>query len=224
MARLLLAEDDIDISEPLARALRHEGYEVTEAIDGPIALRATIDDPPDILVLDVGLPVMDGFVVCRAVRELHPRLPILMLTAKDGELDTVAGLDAGADDYVTKPFRLAELLARLRALLRHAGPAVLVSGRLKVDGAARRAFVDDAEISLTPKEFDLLALLARQPGQVVRRELIMDEVWDPNWFGSTKTLDVHIAALRRKLGDASSIEAVRGIGYRLETGYACAAD
>mgnify|MGYP000712274071 CR=1 FL=1 len=107
MVRLLLAEDDRDISEPLARALRHEGYEVTEAADGATALRTTIDSPPDILLLDVGLPLMDGFEVCRAVRELHPRLPILMLTAKDGELDTVAGLDAGANDYVTKPFRLA---------------------------------------------------------------------------------------------------------------------
>ena len=224
MPRLLLAEDDPDISEPLARALRHEGYEVTEAADGGTALGSAIEDPPDVLVLDVGLPVMDGFEVCRAVRELHPRLPILMLTAKDGELDTVAGLDAGADDYVTKPFRLAELLARLRALLRHAGPDVLISGRLKVDGAARRAFIDDAEINLTPKEFDLLALFTSHPGQAVRREQIMDEVWDPNWFGSTKTLDVHIAALRRKLGEAATIEAVRGIGYRLEAGDACAAD
>ena len=198
--------------------MRHEGYEVTEAADGATALRTTIDSPPDILLLDVGLPLMDGFEVCRAVRELHPRLPILMLTAKDGELDTVAGLDAGANDYVTKPFRLAELLARLRALLRNADPAVVVTGRLKIDAAARRAFIDDSEIGLTPKEFDLLAFFARQPGKAVRREQIMDEVWDSNWFGSTKTLDVHVAALRRKLGEAASIEAVRGIGYRLETG------
>lgn len=221
MPRLLLAEDDHDIAEPLARALRHEGYDVREVTDGGAALRAAIDDPPDIIVLDVGLPVLDGFEVCRGVRELHPRLPILMLTARDGELDTVAGLDAGADDYVPKPFRLAELLARLRALLRHAGPVTLSAGRLTVDGAARRAFAGDAELDLTPKEFDLLALFVAQPGQAVRREHIMDEVWDPNWFGSTKTLDVHIAALRRKIGEVGRIEAIRGIGYRFEAAPAC---
>jgi len=224
MPRLLLAEDDHDIAEPLARALRHEGYDVQEVTDGNTALRAVLDRVPEIIVLDVGLPGMDGFEVCRAVRDLHPRLPILMLTARDGELDTVAGLDAGADDYVTKPFRLAELLARLRALLRLASPVTLTTGALTVDNAARRVFADGEELDLTPKEFDLLALLASEPGQAVRRERIMDEVWDPNWFGSTKTLDVHISALRRKLGDAADVQTVRGIGYRLEVGDACADD
>jgi len=215
MPRLLLAEDDSDIAEPLVRALRHEGYDVTAVGDGGAALRAVVDDPPDVIVLDVGLPVMDGFEVCRGVRDLHPRLPILMLTARDGELDTVAGLDAGADDYVAKPFRLAELLARLRALLRQASPATVSAGPLKVDGTARRAFEGERELDLTPKEFDLLALLVSRPGQAIRRERIMDEVWDPNWFGSTKTLDVHVSALRRKLSDPAVLETVRGIGYRL---------
>jgi DNA-binding response OmpR family regulator len=224
MPRLLLAEDDHDIAEPLARALRHEGYEVVEAVDGAAALRAVLADPPDLIVLDVGLPEMDGFEVCRAVRELHPRLPILMLTARDGELDTVAGLDAGADDYVTKPFRLSELLARLRAMLRHSSPPQIVAGPITVDTATRRAFADGAELDLTPKEFELLAVFAAQPGQAIRRERIMDEVWDPNWFGSTKTLDVHVSSLRRKLGDVARIEAVRSIGYRLEIGAACDGD
>ena len=216
MARLLLVEDDRDIAEPLARALRHEGYEVIEAADGETALREVIDHLPDLIVLDVGLPGMDGLDVCRGVRDLHPTVPILMLTARDGELDTVAGLDAGADDYVTKPFRLAELLARIRAMLRRGAPPTIDAGPVRIDAAARRAYVGERELDLTPKEFDLLVLLAAHSGHVVRRERIMDEVWDPNWFGSTKTLDVHISSLRRKLGGAAELPTVRGIGYRLE--------
>jgi len=218
MRRLLLAEDDPAIAEPLTRALKQEGYEVEAVVDGGAALAATIKRKPDVLVLDIGLPVLDGFEVCRGVRELHPELPILMLTARDGELDTVAGLDAGADDYVTKPFRLAELLARLRAISRQSGPEILNAGRLKVDGSSRKAFIDENELELSPKEFDLLSMFAARPGEAIRRERIMDEVWDPNWFGSTKTLDVHISALRRKLGKDVTIDAVRGIGYRLECG------
>src|SRR4051812_39208630 len=158
---------------------------------------------------------MDGLEVCRHVRELRPQVPIVMLTARDGELETVAGLDAGADDYVTKPFRLAVLLARVRAMLRRAAPQVVVAGDIRVDEAARQAWRGDRELELTLKEFDLLLVLAREAGHVVTREAIMEQVWDVNWFGSTKTLDMHISWLRRKLGDPPRITTVRRVGFRL---------
>jgi DNA-binding response OmpR family regulator len=216
VARVLLVEDDPDIAEPLARALGREGYEVRDAADGAAALTSVLDDPPDLIVLDVGLPGMSGMDVCRAVRDLQPDLPILMLTARDGELDAVAGLDAGADDYVTKPFRLAELLARIRRMLRRTAPPVVEAGGVRVDRAARRVWRGDRELELSPKEFELLALLVSEAGRVVTRERIMDEVWDRNWFGSTKTLDMHVSWLRRKLGDPSPIVTARGVGFRFE--------
>jgi two-component system response regulator MprA len=221
---VLLAEDDRAIRHALERALSLEGYQVTAVADGVEALAQAHRTPPDVLLLDVMMPGIDGLQVCRVLRAEGDRTPILMLTALVETADRIAGLDAGADDYVAKPFRLAELLARLRALLRHAGPAAVSAGAIRVDGATRRAFAGDQELDLTPKEFDLLALFAAEPGQAIRRERIMDEVWDPNWFGSTKTLDVHMSALRRKLGDAARLETVRGIGYRLETGPPCADD
>jgi DNA-binding response OmpR family regulator len=172
-------------------------------------------------VLDIGLPGLDGLDVCRQVRRKHPTLPIVLLTAQDGELDAVAGLDAGADDYVTKPFRLAELLARVRAQLRRSDPGELRAADVTVDPAARRASVGETELDLTPKEFELLELLVRNAGLVVARERIMEEVWDENWFGSTKTLDMHVSALRRKLGDDAAaptrITTVRGVGLRFES-------
>jgi DNA-binding response OmpR family regulator len=139
VTRVLLVEDDHDIAEPLARALTREGYEVDSAGDGSVALQTVLDAPPDLIILDIGLPGMDGLEVCRLVRELRPQVPILMLTARDGELETVAGLDAGADDYVTKPFRLSELLARVRAMLRRSAPPELVAGAVRVDEASRPA-------------------------------------------------------------------------------------
>jgi DNA-binding response OmpR family regulator len=139
-----------------------------------------------------------------------------MLTARTGELDTVAGLDAGADDYVAKPFRLAELEARIRRMLARAGPAVIEAGGIRVDSGSRRAWRDGEELDLSPKEFDLLALLASEPGQAVPRDRIMETVWDRNWFGSTKTLDMHVSWLRRKLGDPPLIETVRGVGFRFQ--------
>ncbi len=216
MARVLLVEDDHDIAEPLARALGREGYEVSTAGDGRVALEAVLDAPPDLIILDVGLPGMDGLEVCRHVRELRPQLPILMLTARDGELETVAGLDAGADDYVTKPFRLSVLLARVRAMLRRSSPPELVAGEVRVDEASRRAWRGERELDLSPKEFDLLMLLVREAGRAVTRERIMDEVWDVNWFGSTKTLDMHMSWLRRKLGDPPLISTVRRVGFRFD--------
>jgi len=216
MARLLLVEDDRDIAEPLARALTREGYEVGTLGDGRVALQAVLEAPPDLIILDVGLPGMDGLEVCRHVREVRPQVPILMLTARDGELEQVAGLDAGADDYVTKPFRLAVLLARVRATLRRNAPRELEAGDVRVDPASRRAWRGAHELELSPKEFDLLALLVREAGTVVTRERIMDEVWDVNWFGTTKTLDMHMSWLRRKLGDPPRIATVRGVGFRFE--------
>jgi len=213
---VLLVEDDRDIAEPLARALTREGYDVTAAGDGRVALNEVLDCPPDLIILDIGLPGMDGLDVCRHVRDVRPHVPILMLTARDGELETVAGLDAGADDYVTKPFRLSELLARIRAMLRRSAPPELTAGDVRVDDASRRAWRGERELDLSPKEFDLLAMLVRDAGKVVTRERIMDEVWDVNWFGSTKTLDMHMSWLRRKLGDPPLIATVRRVGFRFE--------
>jgi DNA-binding response OmpR family regulator len=220
MARVLLAEDDAGIREPLARALKREGYEVDAVSDGLDASRLRSEHDYALLVLDIGLPGRSGLEVCREARRDDPGVPILLLTAQDGELDTVAGLDAGADDYVTKPFRLAELLARVRAQVRRSTPDILRAGDVSVDVAARRAWAGEDQLELTPKEFELLALLVRNAGQVVVRERIMDEVWDENWFGSTKTLDMHVSSLRRKLGDEAAaperITTVRGVGLRFE--------
>jgi len=172
--------------------------------------------PPEVVVLDVGLPGIDGIEVCRRLIEHRPRPAILMLTARSSELDEVLGLDAGADDYLTKPFTLSVLAARVRALLRRADPGVVEAHGVRVDPAARRAWADGEELELSPKEFDLLALLVRRAGEAVRREEIMDRVWDENWWGPTKTLDTHIGWLRRKLGDPALITTVRGVGFRFE--------
>jgi DNA-binding response OmpR family regulator len=173
-------------------------------------------------VLDLGLPGIDGIEVCRRARAAHPRLAVLMLTARSSELDEVLGLDAGADDYVTKPFSLSALAARVRALLRRGDPAraeggdPLQAADVRVDPGAHRAWRGERELELSPKEFDLLELLVRNAGLVVRRERIMREVWDENWWGSTRTLDVHVGALRKKLGEPPVIATARGVGFRFE--------
>ncbi|MEI2826951.1 MAG: response regulator transcription factor [Dermatophilaceae bacterium] len=221
MIRVLLVEDDRGISEPLARALRREGYTVDVHGTGAGALEAA-KARPDLVVLDLGLPDMDGLEVCRRLRADGRTIPVLILTARADELDAVVGLDAGGDDYVTKPFRLAELLARVRALLRrHAGDGLDAStGALRIDTDARRAYFEGEEMPLTAKEFDLLRVLVREQGRVVTREQLMREVWDTEWFGSTKTLDMHISVLRRKLGDDVAhprfISTVRGLGFRFD--------
>jgi DNA-binding response OmpR family regulator len=219
MTRVLLAEDDAAIAEPLARALRREGYEVDVRSDGRDAL-AGASEGVDLLVLDLGLPGMDGLEVCRELRAQGQTVPVLVLTARADEVDTVVGLDAGADDYVTKPFRLAELLARARALLRRGGHDAAPAPRVRIDAEARRAFLDDVELHLTAKEFDLLRVLVREAGRVVSREQLMREVWDADWYGPTKTLDMHVSWLRRKLGDDAGqprfIATVRGVGFRFE--------
>ncbi|MFC6714785.1 response regulator transcription factor [Branchiibius cervicis] len=219
MTRVLLAEDDPTISEPLARALRREGYDVEVTPDGAAALQGA-EDNPDLLILDLGLPVMDGLEVCRRLRAAGNSVPVLILTARADEVDTVVGLDAGADDYVTKPFRLAELLARARALLRRQPIAEDDQAFVRIDSEGRRAFIDDEELQLTAKEFDLLRVLVREAGKVVSREQLMQEIWETSWYGSTKTLDMHVSVLRRKLGDDATnprfIATVRGVGFRFE--------
>jgi DNA-binding response OmpR family regulator len=199
MTRVLLAEDDQAISEPLARALRREGYEVEVCETGPGALEsATGGTPVDLVVLDIGLPGMDGLEVCRRLRTEGSGVPVLVLTARTDEVDTVVGLDAGADDYVTKPFRLAELLARVRALLRRGGIEIAAGVRgVRIDVESHRAWIEERELSLTATEFDLLRVLLRENGKVVTREQLMREVWDTAWWGSTKTVDMHVSWLRK---------------------------
>ena len=216
---VLVVEDDDAIASGLLRVLQGQGYAATRLASGAPAVRAAGPDV-GLVVLDLGLPDVDGIDVCRDLRAARPDLAILILSARDRELDVVAGLDAGADDYLVKPFRLSELLARIRAHLRRgaqsAAPADEIrAGAIVVAVSARRAWRGDDELTLRPKEFDLLALLAANAGRVVTRQRIMERVWDTAWLGSTKTLDMHIHALRRQVG-ADSITTLRGIGYRLE--------
>ena len=223
MTTVLLVEDDPAISEPLARALGREGYEVRAHGTGRGALGEIIG--ADLVILDLGLPDIDGLDVAREIRSQGSSVPILVLTARTDEVDMVVGLDAGADDYVTKPFRLAELLARVRALLRRAGSDfqddTLEAQDIKIDVSAHRAFQDGRELQLTAKEFDLLRILIKEAGNVVPRQVIMQEVWGSDPASSTKTLDMHISWLRRKLGDDAAypyyISTVRGMGFRFET-------
>lgn len=221
---LLLVEDDERIGSSLQRALVGSDFTVEWVRSGRGALRSAAEGGFGLVVLDLGLPDLDGLQVCRELQLAHPDLPVLMLTARDEEMDAVVGLDAGAIDYVTKPFRLAELLARIRAQLRRPpldppAAARVVVGDISLDAPARRAWRGGLELDLRPKEFDVLARLLVDAGRVVRREVLMAEVWDENWFGSTKTLDFHIATLRRKLDDGMGtvrISTVRGVGYRFE--------
>ena len=220
--RLLLVEDDPSIAEPLIAALQREGHEVTWSPTGAQGLEAAGPEI-DLVLLDLGLPDIDGLEICRQIRRRLPDLPVLMLTARAEEVDAVVGLDAGADDYVTKPFRLAELMARIRAALRRAPAATVTSVQdVRIDHAARRAWRAEVELDLSAKEFDLLALLATDAGRAVTRDRIMKEVWDEHWYGPTKTLDMHISWLRKKLGDDPAaprlITTLRGIGFRFETG------
>lgn len=248
-AHLLLVEDDDHIASPLVRTLEREGHAVTRVATGELALDRVAAGGVDLVLLDLGLPDIDGIEVCRRLRAGAYDGGVMVLTARGGELDRVVGLDVGADDYLAKPFALAELLARVRALLRRSHRAPTPSGRgpagppdssmsedagtaapdsgapvlagLRVDRHARRTWLSGQELTLTAKEFDLLALLADERGAVLTRERLMDEVWDSNWFGSTKTLDTTIGRLRQKLEDGDGlvrITTVRGVGFRLEGG------
>ncbi len=224
---VLVVEDEEDIAVPLMRTLEREGYAVSRVSSGAKAVEFVVAEAPAVVILDLGLPDMDGIDVCRQMRSGGYTGGIIMVTARAGELDRVVGLDVGADDYLAKPFGLAELLARVRALLRRS--AVVVDGDttvttasgLKIDAASRRVHLGEREVALTAKEFDVLAVLASNHDKVVPRETLMNQVWDQNWYGSTKTLDVTIGRLRSKLEAADAGErvvAIRGVGFRLETG------
>jgi DNA-binding response OmpR family regulator len=213
--RVLLVEDDDAIAEPLAQGLGREGLDVERVATGEAALAA---GPVDLVLLDLGLPDLDGLEVCRQLRA-RSGVPVIVITARGEELDRVLGLELGADDYVVKPFGFRELMARIRAVTRRtsgaATPATVQVGDLEIDLRARRVTLAGAEVELTRKEFDLLALLAGDPGALRTRQEILEQVWDAHWYGPTKTLDVHVAALRKKLGDPGLIETVRGVGFRL---------
>lgn len=224
--RVLVAEEDRAVSETLAEALRREGYEVEVRQNGNAVLEVATRNETDLLVIDLNLPGMDGLEVTRTLRARGNDVPVLAVGARAEEVDIVVGLDAGADDYVAKPFRLAELLARVRALLRRRGAipgeedAEFRVGDVVVNVASRRAWKASEELTLTAKEFDLLHALIRNAGKVVTRDQLMTEVWQASWWSSTKTLDMHISWLRRKLHDDALhpqwITTVRGVGFRFE--------
>jgi DNA-binding response OmpR family regulator len=231
---VLVVEDDALIASSLVRALTANGYAATACASVRDAIAELDREPPDLVLLDLGLPDGEGSEVALHAARHHPAVPVIVLTARDGEIDVVLGLESGAVDYVVKPFRLAELLARIHSHLRmrdaligagdgRATDSIDVAG-LRIDCAARRVTLDGREIALRPKEFDVLALLGRRAGAVVTREQLIEQVWDENWWGSTKTLDVHINSLRRKLGEEagapSRIATIRGVGYRLEQEHA----
>ncbi len=222
MTTVLLAEDDSAISDPLSRALEREGYLVLVAPDGNAALAAALYNDVHLVILDLGLPGTDGVEICRRIRDAGRDVLVLMLTARTDEVDFIVGLDAGADDYVGKPFRLAELLARVRALLRRREPEVLEINGVRMEARARRVLVGGTEVTLANKEFELLRALMTRAGQVVPREDIIDEVWHDPTLLSSKTLDMHISWLRRKLsgpdgGVDHRIATVRGVGFRFDT-------
>ena len=220
--RILIVEDDERIGSTLVRALQGSGYAAAWARNGRDGLDDVDAARPDLVLLDLGLPDIDGLDVCRQIHRLDPSIEIMMLTARDEELDIVIGLDAGAIDYVTKPFKLAELLARIRAQFRRNDTQPLsrsTFGDLTVDLRARRVWTAGTEVTLRAKEFDLLVRLLADVGNVVTREALMEDVWDEHWYGSTKTLDFHISALRRKIDALDAISRVttlRGVGYRYE--------
>jgi two-component system response regulator RegX3 len=224
--RILFVEDEPSISQPFSKALAREGFEPHVAATAARALALQESLEPDLILLDLHLPDGDGREVCRTIRA-RSGVPIIILTARGTEIDRIVGLELGADDYVVKPFSGAEVIARMRAVLRRAQPSAptddapeepVTIGDLRVDLAARRATLAGEELQLSRKEFDLLAELVRNAGRVVTREALMDRVWDENWFGSTKTLDVHVRWLRGKLGEtaenATYLQTVRGVGFR----------
>lgn len=231
MGRLLVVEDDAVIGAALRTGLSSGGHQVVWAATGDEAVTVVQDGDFDLILLDLGLPDMDGLDLCQHIRATQPGAVMVILTARDEEIDIVLGLEAGADDYLTKPFRLAELMARVRAHLRR-GPAaqaggestVLSVGDLEIDTAARRVRLAGHEVALRAKEFDLLARLAADTGAAVSRAELMADVWDEHWFGSTKTLDVHLSTLRRRLAETArpagvavpDIVTLRGRGFRLD--------
>ena len=224
--KILLVEDDASVAASVIDGLENAGLNVTHVDTGKAAITRFAEVEPDLVLLDLGLPDMDGQDVCRTLRQITST-PIIILSARSEEVDRVLALEFGADDYLVKPFGMRELVARIRAVARRTGAQddhhgdtesashVQEFGILKIDRRTQRVYVNDVEIQLTPKEFDLLAYLASDPGAVYRRNDIMSEVWDTNWYGTTKTVDAHVAAIRKKLGSQDWIESVRGVGFRL---------
>jgi DNA-binding response OmpR family regulator len=223
MTKILIVEDDATVRDTLALNLRAEGYVVSSAEDGEQALEVAREENPDLIVLDVMLPELDGLTVCRILRR-ESQVPIILLTARGTETDKIIGLETGADDYIVKPFSLGEFLARVRAALRRGRSTVastdIISEDLRLDLVARRAYLADEELQLAPREFELLATLMRNRGAVLTRELLLARVWGQDFFGDPRTVDVHIRWLRQKIeADASKpdrIQTVRGVGYRFE--------
>lgn len=221
--RVLVVEDDASIADGIMDGLAHASLEGYHVETGAACLRAMATYQPHIVLLDLGLPDIDGTDVCRAIR-LTSQTPIIVVSARDTEIDRVLALEMGADDYVVKPFGMREVVARIRAVSRRmgtpendAGVTVRRFGSLMVDIRTQRVMLDDVEVYLTPKEFQLLVYLSDDPGALFRRTNILHDVWDTNWYGTTKTLDAHIAAIRKKLGNAAWIESVRGVGFRFGT-------
>jgi len=220
MKRILVVDDEPNIVELLRLYLEKEGFAVIAARDGDEALALHLRHDPDLVILDLMLPKRDGFDVCREIRR-RGETPVLMLTARADDVDSIVGLELGADDYATKPFNPRALVARVKAILRRttataAGPRPLEVGSLRIDGRRREAAVGDRRLELRAREFDLLAALARDPGVVLTRDGLLEDVWGTDFPGETRTVDVHVAELRKKLGDdGPAIETVRGVGYRL---------
>lgn len=217
MATILVAEDDEAIAERIVRMLERSGYQVRHVADGNQVISQLAG--ADLLILDLGLPGRDGLDICREIRAQGLTLPIIIVSARAEEIDLIIGLDAGADDYVTKPFSSAELQARIRAALRRIQtPTLLAVGQLVLDPATHEAWFDDRLLTLTPKEFDLIELLMRRSPQVVSREELLRTVWETDWMGASKTIDMHVSTLRRKLQEAGArrdaISTVRGVGFR----------
>ena len=223
VSSVLVVEDDVAIGRGLSDVLTAHGHAVELCTTAQLAIASFEATTPDLVLLDAGLPDIDGFTVCRWFRGQQPTLPIIMVTARDSDVDIVVGLDAGASDYVTKPFSTPVLLARIRAHLRATTTDTtrpLAFAELTIDPGAHRVTLGGVDVEIRPKEFELLVLLAREAGRVVTRDRILGEIWDLHWESSTKTLDMHIHALRRKLGDDADqprwITTIRGVGYRFE--------
>jgi DNA-binding response OmpR family regulator len=216
---IVVADDESNIADLVDLYLSREGYRVLQAATGQQAIDAVEQSRPRLLVLDVGLPDIDGLEVCRRLRRTSS-IPVIFLTARDGEVDRILGLELGADDYITKPFSPAELVARVKAVLRRvdggAAAEIVQAGRVAIDLGRREVRVDDTVVEFTTKEFELLRFLAERPGLALSRQQILDGVWGYDWFGDARTVDVHIAQVRKKVGDAVPITTVRGLGYRLD--------
>ena len=216
---IVVVDDEANIADLVALYLDREGFRVVKAATGSDGIAAFQQHRPRLVVLDVGLPDLDGLEVCKRIR-MQSQTPVIFLTARDGEIDRILGLELGGDDYITKPFSPAELVARVKAVLRRTdgapAPEVVQAGNVTIDSGRREVRIGDTVVELTTKEFDLLHFLAERPGLALSRQQILDGVWGYDWYGDPRTVDVHIAQVRKKVGDGVAIRTVRGIGYRLD--------